>query len=181
MSGTIGSNLVAGRSSGLIASVAAAGLTLGTEAASTSGTTVDFTGIPAGTKRITIMFEGVSKNGVEEFLVQIGDAGGFETSGYDGSANMILTSAAQSEATDAGGFIMGVEEAEQTVFGHMVLTLKDADNFSWISSHVASFDSSESGFGGGGKDLSAELTQVRVTTDGSPNTWDAGSINILLG
>jgi hypothetical protein len=32
--------------------------------------------------------------------------------------------------------------------------------------------------GSGAKDLSAELTQIRLTTVGGSNTFDAGSVNI---
>jgi hypothetical protein len=57
-------------------------IVLATAQASTSGTSIDFTGIPAGAKRITVMFSGVSLSGSASYLFQLGDAGGFETTGY---------------------------------------------------------------------------------------------------
>jgi hypothetical protein len=42
-------------------------ITRGTAVASTSGTTVDFTGIPSWAKRITVMMSGVSTNGTDTF------------------------------------------------------------------------------------------------------------------
>ena len=58
----------------------------GTAVASTSGTSIDFTGIPAWVERITVMFSGVSGSGTSNFLLQIGDAGGIENTGYSGGS-----------------------------------------------------------------------------------------------
>src|SRR3990167_7988574 len=44
-------------------------IVLDTEQASTSGTAIDFTGIPAGVRRITVMFHGVSTNGTSYYLI----------------------------------------------------------------------------------------------------------------
>src|SRR5574341_1141008 len=66
------------------------GLTLGTEQVSTSGTSIDFTSIPAWVQKITIEFVGVSTNGTADMLIQIGDSGGIETTGY-GGANVLIT------------------------------------------------------------------------------------------
>ena len=59
-----------------------AGYTLGTPVATTSGTSIDFTGIPAGVKQIIISFNEVSTSGTSTKMIQIGDAGGIETTGY---------------------------------------------------------------------------------------------------
>ena len=52
-----------------------------TAVATTSGTAIDFTGIPAGVKRITVMFNGVSTNGTSNYLLQLG-SGSVQTTGY---------------------------------------------------------------------------------------------------
>ena len=57
-------------------------LVSGTAVASTSGTSIDFTSIPAGVRRITVMFRGVSVSGTSSILIQLGDSGGIETTGY---------------------------------------------------------------------------------------------------
>jgi hypothetical protein len=61
------------------------GITIGTPV-SASGTAVDFTSIPSGTKRITVSFSGVSTNATSLYRIQIGDSGGIETSGYGGAS-----------------------------------------------------------------------------------------------
>ncbi len=60
----------------------AAVITRGTAVATTSGTSVDFTSIPSTVKRITVMFDAVSNSGGDEYIIQIGDAGGVETTAY---------------------------------------------------------------------------------------------------
>jgi len=70
-------------------------------AATVSGTSVDFTGIPSWVKRITVMFIGVSTSGTSNILVQLGDSGGVETTGYVSQANT-FNSAPGGTASTAG-------------------------------------------------------------------------------
>ena len=148
------------------------GITLGTSVATTSGTEVDYTGIPSGTKRITIIFRGVSLSGTDNLLVQIGDAGGFETSAYISTASTVGTT-----VSSTAGFIMVVADAAGIVSGSMVLNLIDSATFAWVSSAAYKTLTTTIGIGGGGKALSAELTQVRITRTGT-DTFDAGTVNL---
>ena len=61
------------------ADAAAGGYTAGTPWTSTSGTSHDFTGIPAGVKHIMIVFRSTSLIGTESFDINLGDAGGVES------------------------------------------------------------------------------------------------------
>ncbi|MCE6993049.1 hypothetical protein, partial [Dyadobacter sp. CY323] len=61
-----------------------AGLTSGTAVAATSGTSIPFNSIPAGIKRITINLADLSTSGSSLVMIQIGDSGGIETTGYKG-------------------------------------------------------------------------------------------------
>ncbi|MBT6048972.1 MAG: hypothetical protein HOG49_19410 [Candidatus Scalindua sp.] len=153
----------------------AGGITLGTEQASTSGTAIDFTGIPAGTKKITVMMVGVSGDGTNNLLIQLGDAGGFETTGYQSGTFQISSS-----GNDTTGFLVAHQNDAASVYhGNYIFTLEDSANFTWtgmgntmrsnLANHYA---------GAGSKSLSAELTQVRVTFTGTPDDFDAGAINI---
>jgi hypothetical protein len=145
-----------------------AGFTLGTDTATTSGTSVTFGSIPAGTKFIIIMFEDFSMDS-SPLDITIGDSGGLETSGYVASGedndSLIVTSTSE--------FIME-PEAGGVHAGHIFLTLKDASNFTWVMSGVMKQGPNLMGFGAGNKSLSAELTQVSI----SGGTFDAGSVNI---
>ena len=58
-------------------------LTSGTAVASTSGTSIDFTGLPSWVKRITVIFNGVSLSGSSNLLIQLGTGSTtYTTSGY---------------------------------------------------------------------------------------------------
>jgi hypothetical protein len=150
---------------------ASGGFTLATEQATTSGTSVTFGSIPAGTKMIIVQFVGVSFSGTVDGLVQIGDSGGIETSGYTSMAGK--DGALQAGTTSFLVMIMGSSSVLQ---GQMMLTLEDASNFTWVATqHFGDNVNTPLWYGAGQKSLSAELTQVKI----SGGTFDAGAINIL--
>ena len=72
-------------SGAVLSTMASSVITSGASQVTTSGTSIDFTGIPSWVKVITLILNGVSMNGVGNFLVQIG-SGSIETSGYVGQA-----------------------------------------------------------------------------------------------
>lgn len=153
------------------------GITLATKQATTSGTAFDFTGIPSGTKIITVQFKGVSTSGTDDILIQLGDAGGIETSGYVSLASTLDGTPTESAST--AGFNIAGGTAALVVSGTYVLHLHDASTFEWVGNHtVKGNNSSRTGNGGGDKSLSAELTQLRITTVSGTDTFDAGSVNI---
>jgi hypothetical protein len=156
--------------------VSSGGITLGTEQA-LSGTAIDFTGIPSGTKRITVMFDGVSTDGTEELILQLGDSGGFETSGYNSGAWMDTTTASR---TTGFGLQETMSSNAANIYGTIILVLEDASDFTWtyISALYADQTTDKNQLGAGSKSLSAELTQIRITTTNTPDDFDAGVINI---
>ena len=48
-------------------------------------TSADFTSIPSWVRRITLIFSDISLSGSDNLLIQIGDSGGLETTGYLGA------------------------------------------------------------------------------------------------
>jgi hypothetical protein len=150
--------------------------TLATAVASTSGTSIDFTSIPSWVKRITVMFTGVSTNGISSPIIQIG-SGSFETSGYLGSG-VNLDTVVSSALLTTGYRIGGGTNASVILHGFAVVQLVTAST--WCMS--ASFARSESAgmfLGAGSKAISGTLDRVRITTVNGTDTFDAGSINIL--
>lgn len=151
--------------------------TAGTAVASTSGTSIDFTGIPSWVKRITVMFNGVSTNGSSNMQIQIGDSGGIETSGYLGAASYITSSPATAAFTTGFG-IYHASGASAVTVGKA--TIENISGTTWIwSGTMANTDAARTLTMGGAKTLSDVLTQVRITTVNGTDTFDAGSINIL--
>jgi hypothetical protein len=151
-------------------------MVLGTEQASTSGTSIDFTGIPSWVKRITVMFNGISVTGTSVVLVQIG-SGSLTTSGYLGSGCNTSTAATSSSTRTTGFGIDNSTLAGSTRYGTIVITNLSGNN--WVSQAVVSRTDSVCGFSSGSVTLSGTLDRIRVTTANGTDTFDAGSINIL--
>jgi hypothetical protein len=158
-------------------------LTSGTKVNTTSGTSVDFTGIPSGTKRITLSFSGVSMAGTETMVVQLGDSGGAETSGYLGAAGNALPGGgggAGTRFTTNFPLYPAAITAAATLHGSMILTLLDAATNLWSAQWNIGFsDADTAAWGAGSKATSTTLDRVRLTTSGGATAFDAGSMNIL--
>ena len=139
---------------------------------STSGTAIDFTGIPANVSEITVMFDGVSLSGTDTILVQIGDSGGVETTGYvSGSQDSAAV------ATSTSGFAVRATTASDVLTGSMILTSMSTAGTRWVQQHGMYRNGASAVSGGGSKTLSAMLDRVRVTRTGT-DTFDAGAITI---
>jgi hypothetical protein len=154
-------------------------LTSGTSVASTSGTSITFNSIPSWVKRITVMFSGVSTNGTSILLVQLGDSGGVENTGYIGAGSGFITGSGTAVVTQTTGFGMSyVNTAAGILYSTVVLNLLSSNL--WVANGNGYFTGTAASiFTAGTKELSATLDRVRITTVNGTDTFDAGSINIL--
>jgi hypothetical protein len=151
---------------------------LETAVASTSGASIDFTSLPSWIKKITIIFNEVSGNASSNMLIQLGTGStSYTTSGYL-STGCVTTTSAVSGGSSTAGFFMFRDTASYGVSGHMVLT--NISGNIWISSHAAKISTTAIINGGGSVTLGAALTAVRITTVNGTDTFDAGSVNLLL-
>jgi hypothetical protein len=153
--------------------------TLRTVENSTSGPSIDFTDIPSWAKRITVMLRGVSTMGTSNLIIQVGDAGGFETTGYT-SGHAFISSASSAAGTSLYtiGFGLTLQFAAASVVDSAYVLTNQTGNV-WIGMGTMVYATTGStGFGSGSKTLSDTLTQVRITTANGTDTFDAGSINI---
>ena len=162
------------------ATIAGASITLGTSVASTSGTSIDFTGIPSWVKRVTIMFDGVSTNGTSLLVVRLGTSGGIVSSGYTGSASSHGATVATQTWTSGFGLRGATTAAADIYRGQMVCSLLDASN-TWVSAHSMALSNTAVTLSGAGTiSLGGTLDRLRITTGNGTDTFDAGSINLLL-
>lgn len=149
-------------------------ITSGTAVASTSGTSIDFTGIPSWVKQITVVLNAVSTNGSSLPLIQLGTSAGVTATGYTSLAD----SSYGAGAIQTAGFgIERVGGAATSRIGTGVLTNISGNN--WVFSYNGVQAGSAIAFGSGAVSLAAVLDRVRITTVGGTDTFDAGSINIL--
>ena len=161
--------------------VSGSGVSAGTAIATTSGTSHDFTGIPSGTKMILVQLSGVSTNGSDNIILQIGDSGGVENTGYAGSVSRITNGASPTTAASTAGWIISSSVAASDIIsGLLVLTLLDSSSNLWtVEGVISRTDQSVICVIAGHKSLSATLDRVRLYTSGGSNTFDAGSMNIV--
>jgi len=159
-------------------SAANIGINRGTEQATTSGTAIDFTSIPAGVRRVTLLLRGVSLSGTDNFLVQIG-AGSFLTSGYVSQAQSIRDSAAPTSSLATNGFILSsdINSAARLFTGK--ITLDNTSGNIWLANGgIVGTDGVRGAISSGEVTLSGALDRLRLTVTGS-NTFDAGAANIM--
>jgi hypothetical protein len=157
-------------------SAPAGGITSGTTVASTSGTSIDFTGIPSTAKRITVMFNGVSLSGSANGLVQLG-SGSIETSGYLGGATIQYVGTIEA-ANATNGLLFPIALSSRVVHGCLVIN--SMNNNLWCSFGSFGFSNAAgAGVSGGSKTLSGAIDRIRITTTNGTDTFDAGSVNIL--
>jgi hypothetical protein len=146
--------------------------TLATAVASTSGTSIDFTGLPSWIKRVTVILNGVSTSGTSNLQCRIG-VGTVTTSGYTSTC----TDIGGSNTTATSGYLCssGISAAS-VMSGVFVICLNSSNRYA-VSGTIT-----RSGIMmllAGDVTLSGALDIVRITTVLGTDTFDAGSVNIL--
>ena len=141
--------------------------------ATTSGTSLDLTGIPSDVTVIHLIFYLVSTNGTSGLIVQLGDSGGFETTGYN-SCNETTT------YTSGFNITPTTIAATNTRNGRVTLSAVGGTFWACDSTLSDSTNATTSNFAGS-KGLSDVLTQIRLTTQGGANTLDGGSVTVIYG
>jgi hypothetical protein len=151
---------------------------LETAKATTSGTSIDFTGIPSWAKKITVMFNGVSTNGFSLIIVTLGTSSGVETTNYFSYRLGVTTMpSAYANSTTVGIFCGGGASSSDTR-GSIIINTLSNNNWVW---NGACYDGSGNGTCYmGSKTLSGTLDRLRLTTVNGTDTFDAGSVNILI-
>jgi hypothetical protein len=154
-------------------------------AKSATGTAVDFTDIPSWVKRITVMFDGVSTNGTSIPLIQLGDSGGIETTGYTSkctAVSLVLNNnTRQGSSTDGVRLGSDVHTAAAILTGN--ISINNISGDTWIATGIftsANVNGDSVNTTTAQKTLSATLDTVRITTVNGTDTFDDGSINLLL-
>jgi len=147
--------------------------TRGTAVASTSGTSIEFTGIPSWARRITVCLDTVSVNANTDLVLQLGTSSAFESTGYAYANN------GNSGTANATYFGLTVNN-DSTANNTGVYTIVNITGNTWIITGAIGNPSVPTVFVlSGKKSLSAALTRLRVTTVSGTAAFDNGSINIF--
>ncbi len=168
---TVGSGL------SLSAGTLSAQATSPTVFATTSGTSIDITTVPASARRITLVFNGVSTNGASEITVR-GGSGSYETTGYTGATCSTPNATASTVNTwSTGATVISSTGAASLYYG--VITFHLLGSNTWgIMGSLGRADALQISLGGS-KTFSGTLDRLRLTTTGGTDTFDAGSISVM--
>lgn len=150
----------------------------GTTVATTSGTSIDVTGIPSWVKRITMMLNAVSTNGISNLTIRIG-SGVIQATGYSTNTTCQVSGAATNAVTDSTGLSYPSQAGASDIYqGHIILTLLSGTT--WICSSVLSLQNAPRTMVLGSiVTLAGALDRFRLTTANGTDTFDLGSVNIL--
>lgn len=153
-------------------------LTSGTAVPTTSGTFIDFTGIPAQSKRITVNINAVSTSGISALQVQLG-AGSIEVTGYQSTALGGTSGSVVAAASLTTGMICaGTITAAGT--NTAVMTLVNVSGNIWLMTGTNSNSAALTAFLlSGSKTLSGVIDRIRLTTVNGTDVFDSGSLNIM--
>ena len=150
-----------------------------TAVASTSGTSIDFTGIPSWARRITIGFHNISTNGSSMYMIQIG-AGSIDATSYMGSGCSTNGTAATSYSSSySSGFLLGYDTGAVVTRSGIATLMLIGSNTWAFSFNGGRIDAAGFSWGSGSKVLSGTLDRVRFTTVNGTDTFDLGSVNVM--
>lgn len=157
-------------------------LTVGTVVATTSGTSVDFTGIPSWARRITLLLAGFSTTGSSPPQVLLGTSSGVETSGYQGS-NSFQAASTIATANFTAAFGIGQSSANWsaavTIGGRLEINLIGSNTWE-ADGKFGRGDAPGIYITAGSKAVAGTLDRIRLTTAGGTETCDGGSAILLI-
>jgi len=150
-------------------------------AVAASGTSVDFTGIPATATRIIVMLSGVSTNGTTQTMIQLGTSGGIDTTNYSGMIGHTVTGNVATAAALSGGFqVVTINPvAGNNLIGTVIFTNIDGNVWQANGNIAYAPTTPRMVLMAGNCSLAGVLDRLRITTVGGTSTFDAGTINIM--
>lgn len=144
--------------------------------ATTSGTEAAFTSIPSTAKKITVAIHNFGFSGSsDEFIMQVGDSGGYATTGYQSSYD--ATDATNTSRTNAYGLTPGTDSGLEY---NITVELVNVTGNSWTISHTGGSNTTPYGsviYGGGSISLSNALDKLKIKT-ANGRTLDNGHITV---
>lgn len=147
--------------------------------ASTSGTSITYTGLPAWVKRVNVMFAGTSLSGTSSPIVQLGFNSSYDATNYIGSASRLDTGVS-TETTMSTGFLINGILAANTYHGKMVIEKMNGTTGLWVCTYTIIASNSLAIHTGAGTHTmtTAGMNCIKLLAVNGTDTFDAGSVNI---
>jgi len=144
----------------------------------TSGTTIDFTGIPSWVKRVTILLDGISTNGTSNINCRIGTGGTPAATGYVGNTTGLTNAAAVAVSDNTTSLGVSIVATATNNYSGTIVWAKLSGN-TWVGTASGRTAGTVTTIGNTSVTLSGALDIVRILTGNGTDTFDAGTINIL--
>jgi microcystin-dependent protein len=139
-------------------------------------TSVEFSNIPSDALEITVMFEGASLSGTDDFEIQLGTASGYIVSNYE---SLSQNEGGADKLNSTSSFILRSDNAGRIRTGSMLI--KKASDTSYVQTGQFAISPSSSEGGnqtyGSLSSVSGTVNKLRIKSSGS-NHFDAGSISV---
>lgn len=152
------------------------GLQYGTAQATTSGTSVLFTGIPSWASKVTVIFQGVGTNGTNSPQLQLGTSSGVVTTGYTGQTGQTNNAPPVTGVTT--GLRCSFDWTSSLNLTGQVYFYKITGT-TWVGQGTLSRSDGLCQMSGTYITLSGTLDRMNLTTIGGTDTLRVGQINIL--
>lgn len=147
-------------------------LSRGTAVITTSGTSVEFTGIPAGVKRLIVAFNKVKTNGTDAWRLQLG-SGSYTTTGYTSS----VTWHNQNGSITNGLLVTNIVNPSYSHSG--ICTLVNTNVNNWVMAGSVARSDGYTVSGAGSVTIGGSLDRIRLLTANGTNVFNLGEINIF--
>ena len=154
-------------------------ITLLTPTASTSGTSIDYTGLPDGIRNLALTMTNTSTNGSSPLQTQFGTVSALDTSGYLGGGS----NAGGTWTASTTGFLLkaSTHAAADAINGVYFWQLSNQANSTWNGFGGAYWSSTaQQGVMTGAKSLTSRLGRFRLVAQNGTDTFDAGEVNLAI-
>ena len=155
--------------------VATSNITYSTAQSTTSGTAVDFTDVPNGVKKITLIFDQVSTSGADRIVVLLSTGGVLKQTGYDSASMRIQDGTAPGAFTSTTYFTAIASDNTIRVWKAMYVLTNISGN-KWLFSGTGS-DDTRAVISNGVVDLGGAIDNIRIAAD--TNVFDGGQVNVM--
>jgi len=143
------------------------------EQSATGSTSVEFTGIPSDALEITLMFNGVSANGGDDYLVQLGTSSGYITSGYVATSQ---NEKGSSQTDSSQGFIVLSDNNNNTHHGKFDINKFSNTAYTFEGQTGRSTVAGTQSYGSLNS-VSGTIDRLKIILTGG-NNFDAGSFSL---
>jgi len=162
----------------VVTSQTASAIVSGTKVNIATLTNQTFTGIPSWAKRITLMFQNLTKGGTSSPIVQIG-SGTYDATSYVAAAFGAPNGNSVTAANSTIGFILEPTATSALVFnGVITINLMEAATF--LYAQQGTLIGTSQGYSSAGTHAcSGLIDRVKITTLNGTDVFSAGYINIF--